>query len=48
VLIPNLDRRHPLVEQTKALAARVLEAFAEEVEGKEVEPPERPLGRLFR
>jgi pilus assembly protein CpaE len=48
VLIPNLDRRHPLVEQTRAFAARVLEVLTEEAERKEEEPPERPLGRLFR
>ncbi len=48
VLIPNLDRRHPLIEQTRAFAARVLEVLAEEAEGKEEQPPERPLGRLFR
>jgi pilus assembly protein CpaE len=48
VLIPNLDRRHALVQQTKAFAERLLGALAEEAEGKEEEPPERPLGRLFR
>lgn len=48
VLIPNLDRRHALVQQTKAFAERLLEALAEAAEGKEEEPPERPLGRLFR
>ncbi|HUT21135.1 MAG TPA: response regulator [Anaerolineae bacterium] len=48
VLIPNLDRRHPLVEQTKAFAERLLEAFAEEAKEGGEPPPERPLRRLFR
>jgi pilus assembly protein CpaE len=48
VLIPNLDRRHPLVQQTKAFAERLLEAFALEAEEGDEAPPERPLKRLFR
>jgi pilus assembly protein CpaE len=48
VLIPNLDRRHPLMEQTRVLTERVLGAFAEMVEEKGEQPPERPLRRLFR
>lgn len=47
VLIPNLDKRLPLIEQTKKFAQQVLEAFEEKVE-KEDSPDERPLGRLFR
>lgn len=48
VLIPNLDRRHPLVEQTKALAEGLLEALAVQAEEGDEPPPERPLRRLFR
>jgi len=48
VLIPNLDRRHPLVQQTKAFAERLLEALAVQAEEGDESPPERPLGRLFQ
>jgi pilus assembly protein CpaE len=48
VLIPNLDRRHPLMQQTKAFAERLLEAFAVEAEEEEGSSSERPLKRLFR
>ena len=48
VLIPNLDRNHPLVQKTKAFAERLVASFAVEVEEGKGAPPERPLGRLFR
>jgi pilus assembly protein CpaE len=46
VLIPNLDRRLPLIEKTQAFAQRLLQSFEEMVEEDEA-PDERPLGRLF-
>jgi pilus assembly protein CpaE len=48
LLIPNLDRRHPLVQQTRAFTERLLEIFAVQAEEGDEPPAERPLRRLFR
>jgi pilus assembly protein CpaE len=48
MLIPNLDRRHPLAQQTTAFAERLLESVAMQIEEGDESPPERPLRRLFR
>lgn len=47
VLMPNVDKRTPLIEQTQRFAQLVLQGF-QEVEEKEEKSDERPLGRLFR
>ena len=47
MIIPNVDKRNPLIEKTNAFARLVLQAFEEKVEEEE-KPEERPLGRLFQ
>jgi pilus assembly protein CpaE len=47
MIMPNLDKRLPLIQKTGLLAQRLLEGFEEKVEEQEPKPSERPLGRLF-
>jgi len=47
MLIPNVDKRSPLIQSTIKLAQGVLQSFEEKVEEEEA-PDDRPLGRLFR
>jgi pilus assembly protein CpaE len=47
MLIPNVDKRSPLIQSTIKLAQGVLQSFEEKVEEEEV-ADDRPLGRLFR
>jgi pilus assembly protein CpaE len=45
VLMPNVDKRSPLVVQTQEFAQRVVQSFVETVEEDEDRPDERPRGR---
>jgi len=47
MLIPNVDKKSPLIQSTIKLAQGVLQSFEEKVEEEEA-PDDRPLGRLFR
>ena len=47
MIMPNTDRRNPLVQRTGLLAQLVLQEF-EEKEDEEGDEDERTLGRLFR
>jgi pilus assembly protein CpaE len=46
MIMPNVDKRTPLFQNTIVFAQLVLQEFAEKVE-EEREPRERPLGRLL-
>jgi pilus assembly protein CpaE len=48
VLLPNVDKRSPLIEQTHRFVEQVLQGFEKVVQEGESEAEERPLGRLFR
>jgi pilus assembly protein CpaE len=48
ILMPNVEKRLPLIEQTMQFAQRLLEACKVVEESEEGKDEERPLGRLFR
>jgi pilus assembly protein CpaE len=48
ILMPNVDKRSPLIEQTMQFAQRLLQSFEVVEESEEGKDEERPLGRLFR
>jgi hypothetical protein len=48
MLIPNLDKRHPLVTSTQSLAERLLELLSMVEEAPEGDEGDRLLGRLFK
>ena len=47
MLMPNVDKRLPLIQRTAALVQQMVEGLEAEVEAGETKPQERPLGRLF-
>jgi pilus assembly protein CpaE len=46
MVIPNVDKRSPLIEKTGEFAQQMMQAFEEKVE-EEDKSDDRPLGRLF-
>ncbi len=47
MLMPNVDKRLPLIQRTAALVQQMVEGLEAEVEEGETKPQERPLGRLL-
>jgi pilus assembly protein CpaE len=47
MMVPNIDKRLPLVQKTGMLVQQIVEGLQQVVEQGEAKPSERPLGRLF-
>ena len=47
MLMPNVDKRLPLIQRTAALVQQIVEGLEAVVEEGETKSQERPLGRLF-
>jgi pilus assembly protein CpaE len=48
MVMPNIDKRLPLIQKTSAMAQQIVEGLKVKVEEKEeAKPSDRPLGRLF-
>jgi pilus assembly protein CpaE len=47
MIIPNVDKRSPLIQKTGVLAQSMMESFVEKEEEEDSGSQERPLGRLF-